>query len=137
MKTLNYTQDKNGQVFGYDSTESDQCLAVKRIAGEGHQEYDFVPEPPTPDQLLAALSASVQQHLDTIAQAYRYDGILSAVSYADDGTAFGKQGAAFKAWRSAVWLAAAEIEAEVKDGKRDIPTEKELIELLPKFEEAK
>ena len=66
------------------------------------------PPPPAPAQLAAMLSTAVQAHLDAAARALGYDNILAAISYADEPSVplFQKQGAAFRAWRSAVWSAA-------------------------------
>jgi hypothetical protein len=121
---------KSASEIAYDQLIADGFSKTPMTAKEFEA---FRNPPPTSEQLLGELSNAVQKHLDATAQNYRYDGILSAVSYADDGTAFGKQGAAFKAWRSAVWLTAGDIEAQVKAGKRGVPTADALIAELPAF----
>ena len=55
---------------------------------------------------LRRYSALVQAHLDAAAQARGYDNMLSAVSYAGSGhPTFGPEGAAFRDWRDACWVA--------------------------------
>ena len=55
-------------------------------------------------------------------------------SYIDTGVQkFDDEGKAFRAWRSAVWAKGYEILAEVQEGKREIPTEEELIAELPEL----
>lgn len=90
-------------------------------------------EPKTPDQIKAALTNAVQRHLDGTAQAFGYDGILSAVSYADESTVptFQEDGMKFRAWRSLVWATCYEIMQSVERLERDIPTMEQLISELP------
>lgn len=93
-----------------------------------------LPEP-TPEEIQAQLTVSVQKYLDTTAQKLNYDNCLSVCSYVDTGVAkFDEEGEAFRKWRSAVWAKGYEIVAEVQAGKRDIPTEEELFAELPNIE---
>lgn len=93
-------------------------------------------EPPapvaTPDQIVAALTAAVQRHLDATARTHNYDGILSLCSYATStNPKFGSEGMAGVAWRDAVWLKCYSIMADVQAGKQAVPTEADLIAALP------
>lgn len=82
----------------------------------------------------AQLTQAVQHVLDTKAQELLYDNCLSVCSYIDTGVPkFDAEGKAFRAWRSAVWAKGYEILAEVQAGKREIPTEEELIAGLPQL----
>lgn len=75
---------------------------------------------------------AVQQHLDAVAAARGYDGILSACTYAvDTHPTFKSEGQACVNWRGAVWASCYQILAEVQAGTRTAPTEQELIALLP------
>ena len=66
------------------------------------------------------------------AQNIGYDSCLAVCSYIDTGvTKFDDEGIAFRAWRSAVWAKGYEILDEVVSGKREIPTEEELLNVLP------
>lgn len=88
---------------------------------------------PTEAQIVAAYMASVQQHLDAVAVAAGYDGIVSVVTYADEPAVprYQAEGVAFRAWRSQVWLKCEQVLAGVKAGTRAAPTTAELIEELP------
>lgn len=93
------------------------------------------PVPPTFEQRLKALQDDVQAQLDAVARAYGYDGISSAVSYADEPAVpkFQAEGQALRAWRSLVWAACYELLAEVQAGGRDEPTWEELLADLPVY----
>ena len=88
--------------------------------------------PPSPEQIIAALTRAGQMHLDTTARTRNYDGILSLCSYAaSTHPTFGAEGLAGVAWRDAVWAACYAILADVQAGQRAVPTEAELLAELP------
>lgn len=77
----------------------------------------------------------IQSILDKEAQALGYDNCLSVCSYMDTGVQkFDDEGSCFRKWRSAVWNTGYEILDKVKSGKMEIPSEEELIKMLPKLE---
>jgi hypothetical protein len=96
------------------------------------------PEPvdaPTSEQVLAQLTAAIQRELDADAQAHGYDSILSLCSYATSAsTKFGAEGQAGVTRRDAYWLRGHELMTEVQGGQRPVPTEAELIALMPVVE---
>ena len=84
---------------------------------------------------LRRYSALVQAHLDAAAQARGYDNMLSAVSYAGSGhPTFGPEGAAFRDWRDACWVAMFEVLAGVAAGLAVRPTPEALLRVLPELE---
>ena len=88
----------------------------------------------TPAQTAARLSAAVQAHIDATAQALGYDNILVAISYADEPSVpkFQTEGAALRAWRSAVWSAATPgLDAVINGGMA--PAAIDLVATLPAF----
>ncbi len=90
------------------------------------------PPAPTPAQIVAALTADMQAHLDTSARTRNYDGILSLCSYASSAhPIFGAEGLAGVAWRDAVWAACYAIMADVQAGTRAVPTTAALLAELP------
>jgi hypothetical protein len=77
----------------------------------------------------------IQSLLDKEAQKLGYDNCLSVCSYMDTGVQkFDDEGSCFRKWRSAVWNTGYEILDKVKSGKMEIPSEEELIKMLPKLE---
>lgn len=85
-------------------------------------------------ELQKQLTDAVQGVLDKKAQELLYDNCLSVCSYIDTGVPkFDAEGKAFRAWRSAVWAKGYEILAEVKEGKREIPNEEDLLAELPEL----
>lgn len=96
-----------------------------------------IPEPTQEEKnalIESELTAAVQHVLDGEAQKLNYDSCLSVCSYVDTGIQkFDDEGRAFRAWRSMVWEKCYEILNAVLEGKREIPTEEELISELPKL----
>ena len=102
---------------------------------------------PTQEEIEAALQAQytrlIQSILDKEAYALGYTGpgeavdgsCMSVCSYVDTGVKkFDDEGKAFRTWRSAVWAKGYEILDAVKAGEMEIPSEDELVEMLPKLE---
>lgn len=86
--------------------------------------------PPTMRDFVMA----VQVVLDAKAQERGYDGILSACTYADDtNSKFAAEGAACKAWRSAVWAQCYADLAAVQAGTMAQPTVAAFIASLPQL----
>lgn len=90
---------------------------------------------PTAEQLQAQLTAVIQNYLDEAAQQIGYDGILSLCSYATSTVPkFQAEGVTGVALRDACWLRGGGLLAEVEAEVRPVPTEAELIALLPPIE---
>jgi hypothetical protein len=89
----------------------------------------------SPVDLQRLLTDTVQSIMDTKAQAYHYDNLTTAVTYAEEPSVpkFQEEGQAFRAWRSQVWASAYSILAEVQAGHRSFPTVAEVPSLLPPF----
>lgn len=82
--------------------------------------------------VIGKYEVQVQAWLDAGAQAYGYDGILSAASYATSThPRFGPQGIAFRDWRDAVWGGCYAILNAVQSGKRAAPDIDALLAELP------
>lgn len=84
-------------------------------------------------QIKQQMTNFVQSILDAEAQKHNYDNIVSATSYAGYPNQFQAEGIAFGVWRSAVWVKCYEIMNDVLDGKRQVPTEEQLLSELPKL----
>ena len=93
------------------------------------------PVPPTAEERLKLFQTAVQQSLDDRAKLAGYDGILSAITYAEEPSVpkFQAEGIAFRAWRSVVWAACYDILASVQAGEREEPTLDALLVELPVF----
>jgi hypothetical protein len=88
---------------------------------------------PTAAQVQVGLSNAVQKHLDDKARERGYDNIFTAVSYADEPEVvqFQQEGLAYRKWRSQVWSTCYQRLGLVQKGLAAVPTEAELIALLP------
>lgn len=87
---------------------------------------------PTPEQVLATLTAVVQEHVDAPAQAWEYDNANSCVGYLDDeDPQIAAEAAVVKTFRSRCWVKSRAVRAEVLAGTRPVPTKLELIAELP------
>ena len=123
--------------FPFDASEWANKNGYKFVQKGDYFEIEVIPEPTKEEveqQVQKQLTDAVQHVLDSKAQELNYDNCLSVCSYIDTGVArFDAEGKAFRAWRSAVWAKGYEILAEVQAGKREIPTEQELISELPEL----
>jgi len=75
----------------------------------------------------------VQQHLDNIARSNGYDNIISACSYAGVENPFQVESQSFITWRANIWAECHIIVEQVESGTIAVPTESELIAMLPAF----
>ena len=111
-----------------------QAAGKRIVAGASGRPTLAAPPPPTPEQIIASMSAAVQSHLDAKAKERNYDGILSLCTYATSlNPKVAAEGQAGVEWRDAVWAKCYEILAGVQAGTRPAPTAEQLIGALPIF----
>lgn len=102
------------------------------VGGTWKQAWRVVPW--SAEEIQAALTDAIQQHLDATARMHAYDGILSLCTYATSPSLrFAAEGQAGVEWRDACWLKGYEILAECQAGTRPVPTREELVAELPVF----
>lgn len=98
------------------------------------------PGAPTPEDLQeeflkatqARLTNLVQGVLDKEAQTRGYESILSLCTYATSTVdRFREEGQAGVNWRDACWMLGYQLVAEVRAGLRPVPTDEELLAMLP------
>jgi hypothetical protein len=102
----------------------------------------WVVEPTAEEKMQAALAKVskeftdvIQNYMDTVVRARGYDGILSLCTYATStNERFAREGQAGVNFRDACWTLGHQLEDEVLAGERGIPTEQELLDLLPVIE---
>jgi hypothetical protein len=118
----------------YDA-EVEDLQQVEPVLGD---QVQFVITPKDATTVAAVWSqrkgAVILKHLDNQAVQLGYFTILSACSYATSThPRFGPEGLALSNWRDQVWTAGYEILDEVAAGTRPMPTDSELVALLPAF----
>jgi len=93
------------------------------------------PVQPDPADVEKEKKAVIQDHLDCAARARRYDNIANAITYAEEPAVpkFQAEGRALRAWRSMVWRECFTLLDDVASGTRTMPTDEELISLMPKL----
>lgn len=100
--------------------------------GEYYEVVEIPPHVPTEEEIQKMLTDGVQSYMDTKAQERGYDNIHTACSYVNStDEVFKAEGTACLAWRDQVWRKCYDILAEVKTGKRAVPTLEEVIAELP------
>jgi len=93
-----------------DGTVTVRELTVEELAA-------LAPPPPTPEQMQAAYTAAIEAHVEATARARGYTSAVSCATYAASTIpAWQAEGAAFVAWRDAVWTAALAMLAAVQAG---------------------
>lgn len=115
--------NSQGQIYEGDCVPGDTAATAEQI------------DAATQAALEPTIIAAVQSLLDTTAQSKGYDNIISACSYAAQavGQPFQAEGAAFLAWRSAVWSTAYSMLAQVSAGTLSMPTVAQSLALIPTF----
>lgn len=93
-------------------------------------------KPETPEQIIARLEGAIDRYLDAQAQSFRYESIRTMVTYENDpNPKFNAEGVGAKEFRSAVYTLGVNLIGEVQSGLREVPTEAELLALMPKLED--
>ncbi len=113
----------------------EQQSAGMQIVGDARGAPIAVARVRSVDEIKAGFVAAVQARLDAQARAMGYDSIFTAVTYADEPlvAAFQVDGRALRAWRSAVWALCYKLLDDVQQGRLAMPTEAELVAMLPAF----
>lgn len=127
--------------------QNDTSSVIWRRLGDGREESRLVSNadvvkmrqsgadipPVTPQSVILDYTNAIQRHMDVVAQAWGYDNIYTAVTYADEPAVleFSREGKALRAWRSRVWAAARQTLADVQGGNTPLPTVADLIASLP------
>jgi len=88
---------------------------------------------PTAAEIVASLTAALESHYDSVAQAKRYDNRLTCALRAGYAGPFRAEGQAFAVWMDNCNAYAYQVMADCLAGTRAIPTGKELIAELPVF----
>jgi len=144
-KVINKPDPRDNPLLGermlpYDPPAHDVDMFIvspqQPVAAEAEAiSFTLTPREDAAERVKNARIARIQEHLDRSAQAKGYDSILSAVTYGlDPGSPFYQEGLEFARWRSACWARGFEILDEVTQGLRPIPSNDELIALLPTIE---
>ena len=141
-----FTQSLRGTLWRLEKDDAAKAWVATEnnttIERFGFIRADFAPviapdlpafDAPTPADIQKCRMDAVQAHLDQAAQALGYDDIKSAATYADEDAVlkFQQEGQSLRAWRSLVWEHCFTLLASVQAGKREIPSEAELIAGLP------
>lgn len=129
-ENIGSSEEDAGPVWQADETFLPECSMTLEEVQENFTELLL-----DADKVKAEMTAAVQAYMDAKAQERGYDSILSACSYVDTGiTRFDDEGAACRAWRSAVWDKCYAVLGEVLAGMRAVPSTEELIAELPELE---
>ena len=128
MESIYYSPDGNPEIWetkpdGYFTPEEWQAA---------HPAPE--PEPPTPEEQLAAFTAAIQAHLDAFARTRNYDGIMSAATYATSTVPkFRAEGQYAVEARDLTWARSYEIMDAVLSRARPMPGLDEVLAELPQL----
>lgn len=134
---MKYYKDINNQVYAFEVDGSQDDFIKPNLVLMTEQEVDeFLNAPETPEHTITRLEFALDRHIDAVANSYRYESIRTMVSYVGDpNPKFNAEGTGAFNWRSACYTLGIEIMEEVMNGQREIPTEQELIDLMPSIEQ--
>ena len=137
-----YRKNEDGSVLDWcEKKYCDECSFTDKVIATAWNGLTYIEgeEPEEPKERVQSriqkqLTDAVQRVLDKKAQELNYDSCLSVCSYINTGISkFDSEGEAFRVWRSAVWAKGYEILDLVKSGEMAIPSEEELIAMLPEL----
>lgn len=81
----------------------------------------------------ASINDAIQNLLDTTAQKYKYDNMMSARSYTGYTNPFQTEAQSLANWCATCWQTAGQIQLDVQSGKRPMPTAEEVLAEMPKY----
>ncbi len=133
---MSYFKDTNNNLHFLDDVSFIHLLPEGSVEITDEEAEELrKPPPETPEQTIARLEATLDRYLDSVANSYRYESIRTMATYdGDPNPKFDAEGKAAKAWRSACYTRSVEIIDEVLSGQREVPSEDELIALMPKID---
>ena len=128
--TTSILRTVDGAIIPSDGVNTDYAAYLAWIA-EGNTPESA--DQPTQVQIIDAITATVQAHMDAAAQAMGYDDIKTAVTYADEPAVprFQSEGQALRAWRSLVWAKCYQLLDEVQTGMRGLMSPDQVVAELP------
>jgi hypothetical protein len=127
---MGYISNKDGSY--YEGDKQYGAIEVPQRPSPSHIWQDeWVIVPPTPEQLLKAIEQAIEKHMDEVAQSKRYDNRDSCRLYAGYTNPFRAEATAFGQWVSACWVASNQVQADIMNGLRTIPTPEEAVAELP------
>ena len=88
-------------------------------------------DPPSPTEIIAALTAALERHYDLTASTRRYDNRYTCALRAGYPGPFHAEGSAFATWMDACNALGYQIMAAVQAGTHPMPTEESLIAEMP------
>jgi hypothetical protein len=101
---------------------------------DGQVQPPDLPEPPTPEEIQRNLTAALDQHIDSVAQAKGYDNrITASLRAAAPNSPWHAEGVAFIEWMDTCYDTGQIIMNEVMAGTRAIPTVEELLAGMPEM----
>lgn len=131
-ETWSLVPDHRGRRYWLQDGTEGKVEALGDIPPEGALDAAPPAPPPTAAEIRRALSRAVSDYLDGVARTWDYASILSAVSYlGDPDPIFAAEANALFNWRSTVFVAVRQVEADVVAGRRAPPTPDELLAALP------
>lgn len=144
---MNTYIDSNNQLYGFDSSDTTIPAGLVLIPSSyTANQYPFITlvngvinfnqaafTAAQQAELIAQYEYAAQETLDSVAQSWGYDSLLSAASYVNSTVAqYKADAAALLAWRDTFWQSAYTLEASVTAGTQSLPaTASAFIALLP------
>ena len=122
----------NNEIYWFDTeAEAAKYQPTAILITDEEAAILTAPPPPTPEQLLKAIEAAIEKHMDEVAQAKRYDNRDSCRLYAGYPNPFQAEAIAFGQWVAQCWVDSNQAQADIANGLRTIPTPEEAVAELP------
>lgn len=129
-------KDTNNRLHFIDDAQFSYLLPIGSIEITDEEYQSLLNPPETPEQIISRLESFIDHYIDQQAQSFRYESIRTMVTYENDpNPKFNAEGEGAKAFRSAVYTLGVSLIGDVQSGLREVPTEDDLLTLMPKLED--
>ena len=134
--------DTNNQIHGIGEAsdiDGDQSFLVQDSwTLLTDEEFQAIVNPPlteaeTLEKAQQDITSAIQTMLDTKAQSMRYDNMMSARSYAGYPNPFQVEAQSLAVWGADCWARAGQIDIDVSNGKRPMPTVEVVLSEMPEL----
>lgn len=132
-----YYIDLHGNYLGgFDGSSPENGIEVAIAPNNANLKYINGRWVESSEQIIKRLESLIDRYLDNQANTFRYESIRTMVTYENDpNPKFTAEGVGAKVFRSAVYTLGVSLIGEVQSGLREVPTEEELLALMPKLED--
>ena len=129
---MKYYKDQGNRIFAFEEDGSQDHLIKDNFIKITENEVISLTTPiVTDEQKMNNISNAIQNMLDSKAIEMRYDNMMSVRSYCGFVSPYQEECILMSEWAASCWVKAGEIESDVLNGIRPIPTVEQVLLEMP------